>query len=926
MPGTPDFWQRAKRVVADALEREAGERDAFVAAACGGDSALLSEVRSLLAAHDSAGDALESPPPGAEGGSSLVGRRLGSYRVVRFVAEGGMGAVYEARQESPSRRVAIKVMRHGLFLGDAARRFRHEAEILGRLQHRAIAQVFEAGVASGPHSETLPWFAMEWIDGEPLTRYAARRSLSIRDRLALFARVCEGVDWAHRRGVVHRDLKPDNVLVDAAGEPKILDFGIARATAADSGVATLKTEIGQLLGTLPYMSPEQAKGDPGAIDLRSDVYSLGVMLYELLSGRLPADFARTTVPAALRAIEEEDAPPLGSLDPALGGDLEVIAAKALEKDRERRYGSASELAADLARFSNDEPIVARPPSALYAFSKFARRNRGLVGGVAAAFVVLVAGVIGTSIGLVRATRAREAALEERDRAIAAEREAAAIAAFLNRTLEAADPEDAGGEPTVRALLASAARDVEWDFADRPLVRARLHETLGRTYRGLGATALAEKHARSAADLFAAELGGDDPATFRARILWGEALADADDLAAAASVLEATAPLTRERLGPRHPVTLDGIEALALLRHSQGDLALAEALHREAIAGRVATLGAAHDATLSAKNNLSGVLLELGRPADAEALLRDVVAAREKSLGPTHPRTLTSLSNLALALDDGGARSAEAIALYRRVIEAGTVALGADHPRVLTARNNLGAALLRLGAGSEREHETEGIDLLAGALADRRRVFGARHEATRNSMSNLAIGYLRIGRYAEAETLARELVDLGNAAGDPALWLHLDTLSSALGEQHRNADAEPFARRALALVLERLGAENPRSLAVRNNLARTLQALERRDEALALFEENLAIARRVAPGAPPTAIQYPLNLGRCLVEMGRLAEAEEPLLSAARAALAAAGDGGSPARTELARKCADALVALYEAWGKPAEAAEWRSRR
>jgi len=316
---------------------------------------------------------------------------IGRYRVLRLLGEGGMGAVYEAEQDSPHGPVAVKVIRAGLLAPGLLKRFAQEVEILGRLHHPGIAQIYEAGVAE----DGQPFFAMEFIRGLPLDKYAGRRALTVPDRLELVARVCDAVRHAHEQGVIHRDLKPANILVDESGQAKVLDFGLARATDADLLSGAGLTQTGQLLGTPNYMSPEQVTGDPTAIDQRADVYALGVILFELLAHRLPYQLTNRPLAEAARLILEEEPPRLGSINPALRGDVETIVGKTLEKDPARRYASAAELAADLRRWLEHEPILARPPSALYHLRKFARRHKALVGGVVATVAALVLGLVGT---------------------------------------------------------------------------------------------------------------------------------------------------------------------------------------------------------------------------------------------------------------------------------------------------------------------------------------------------------------------------------------------------------------------------------------------------------------------------------------------------------------------------------------------------
>lgn len=404
-----------------AADLPAAEQRALLKAACPDDIALRAQVEQLLAndarleaANESA--FLKSPlvrplsepsgdtAPSYSAGGALLPSYLGRYRLIRLLGEGGMGTVYEAEQDSPRRTVALKVIRPGLASSALRTRFDHESQILGRLHHPGIAQVYEAGMAEGQ-----PFFAMEFVRGLPLDEYARLRARSLPSRLELLARVCDAVQHAHDQGVIHRDLKPANILVDDAGQPKVLDFGVARATDGDLRTGAGLTQSGQLLGTLAYMSPEQVTADPDAIDHRADVYALGVILFELAAQRLPYQLENRSLAESARLILEEDAPRLGSLNPELRGDVETIVAKAMEKDRTRRYPSAAYLATDLRRWVAHEPIQARPTSALYHFRKFARRHRGLVGGLVATGMALVLGLIVTLLFAVGEARQRDQA-------------------------------------------------------------------------------------------------------------------------------------------------------------------------------------------------------------------------------------------------------------------------------------------------------------------------------------------------------------------------------------------------------------------------------------------------------------------------------------------------------------------------------------
>ena len=443
--------------VFDQLAAAARRRSASLSceAACEGDAGLRTEVDRLLAVDDRLATSeghpsfLQSPllrfagarrptptapghrvtllpghlvslPPGhlvTLSPGHLV--KVGRYRVLRLLGEGGMGAVYEAEQDSPHRTVALKVIRPGLLSPALLKRFAQEVEILGRLRHSGIAQIHEAGLAE----DGQPFFAMEFIRGLPLDEYARLHGLDVDARVGLVARVCDAVQHAHDQGVIHRDLKPANILVEVTGQPKVLDFGVARATGADLQSGAGLTRTGQMLGTPSYMSPEQVTADPAAIDHRADVYALGVILFELLAHRLPYPLENRPLAEAARLILEHDPPRLGSINPELRGDVETIVAKALEKAPARRYPTAADLAADLRRWLAREPILARPPSALYHLGKFARRHKALVGGVAATVAALFLGLVGTMLFAVREAHQRGQAEQNARQAIDKEREA-----------------------------------------------------------------------------------------------------------------------------------------------------------------------------------------------------------------------------------------------------------------------------------------------------------------------------------------------------------------------------------------------------------------------------------------------------------------------------------------------------------------------
>ncbi len=662
----------------------------------------------------------------------LIGEQLNGWRLNRVIASGGMGTVYEANEVAGDRTVAIKLMRSGIASDGALRRFRFEADVLSRLQHEGIARVYDTGTH---HDGTggVPYFVMEYVaNAQPITEYADAKALSLRDRLRSFAKVCDAVHHGHQKGIIHRDLKPANILIDASsrgegGGPKIIDFGVARATDSDVALTTIATSAGQLLGTLQYMSPEQCGTDPGAVDIRSDIYSLGVVLYELVCGVVPYDVGEVGILEAVRIIREQPPKRPREMRSSLPADVETIVLKAMEKEPQRRYDSAAALADDVRRYLNDEPIVARPASFMYQLRKFALRNKGLVVGLSVAALALV-GATATSI--VSALSEAEARATAEQKNIALE----AVNKFMGGIFQAATPDQAlGREVTVLEALDEASKRIDEAFYDTPLVEATIRTAMGSAYYSLGAYEDALAHYEQAHRIRERELGATHPDTANALrgVAWS--LAYAGRSAEAIEQLHRVIEMLTIAEGAEHADVVEAKTVLVLAMIADGQHGDAEPIARQVLEqAHLVDSGFRHVAL----NNLGKVLMGQGRFEEALEILQplyDEIVTDDGESDPDErgPQGITMIiNNLGQCLVELH-RYEEARRHLARAVKIANNVFGPDNDFTLRYTNNYAGLLMKFGQFEVAE------ELYLDVLERRKRVLGAAHPHTLVTYQDLA---------------------------------------------------------------------------------------------------------------------------------------------------------------------------------------------
>jgi non-specific serine/threonine protein kinase/serine/threonine-protein kinase len=921
-----------------------------------------------------------------------VPERIGRYQIIRRIGRGGMGSVYEAEQDSPRRTVALKIIRAGVISPQLMQRFQYEAEVLGRLQHPGIAQIYEAGVFRAedqPDHEPQPYFAMELIDGLPITEYCQVHQLGTRERLELLARVSDAVQHAHQRGVIHRDLKPGNILVVSGtgaessesgsrsgsahgAQPKVLDFGVARATDSDIQTTTLRTDIGQLIGTVPYMSPEQASGDPGEIDTRSDVYALGVLAYEVLAGRLPYDIRQKMIHESLRIIREDPPTPLSSANRMFRGDVETIVATALTKEKERRYQSASALASDIRRYLNDEPIAARPPSALYQFRKFAQRNRAVVAGIVTTVLALVIGLAATiwyaageseqralavdneRIALEQERRASEKATEATANMQLATRRAAdvtKIAAFQEDMLEKLEPADLAHafitglrdeiarelalqdasardeavayfdsvvnqiNPTTlgatiidQEILSRATAALDTEFADQPLPRAKLQRTIGRIYRRLGHFEPAAALLTEAIDTITRESGENHPDVYDMRITMSRVLMESGHYDEAYELATTVQDLVSAATGPA--LGPDGELALEALV-ARSDILMTARRWDEAVPVQETALESLVRAYGSDAPETLGVMVALSTSLYSIGRLDEADRLSADAIERIRARAEpgTRLESSALS------NRAQLMVRMKRFDEAQELAKQAWSMTRRRVGDNAPDAILgvsnigfALQAGGKYE---EALPYFVQALASSQRVNGHDHPRTMTYANNCGYVLDQLNRFDEAEVYLRDVVDRKTRlyGEDDSRTIEAGrVIALTLVKLGRHADAAPLLHKKVEWYRDQYGDDHQQTLLMMINYAASLITLERYEEAEAVAGEAARRAEHVLGESEWLLHAYRGHHGKALMGLGRFQDAAFELERSCTGLRDLLGEDNSRVNSTTRT-----LAELYEKW-------------
>src|SRR5438876_2235032 len=756
---------RAKAIFLEALENHAPDQwPAFLDQACAGQPELRGRVEVLLAAHREAGTVQHqahaqgpaAPPSDVRGAVEAPGTVIGPYKLLQQIGEGGMGTVWMAEQTQPVRRkVALKIIKPGMDTRQVIARFEAERQALAMMAHVNIARVFDGGTTGSGR----PYFVMELVHGVPITKYSDDNHLTPRERLELFVPVCQAIQHAHQKGIIHRDIKPSNVMItlyDGKPVPKVIDFGVAKATEQKLTERTLFTQYGTMVGTLEYMSPEQAEMSALGVDTRSDIYSLGVLLYELLTGSTPLTHKRMKEAAyaeILRMIKEEEPPKPSTrlsdsgealasisaqrhMEPAkltklVRGELDWIVMKTLEKDRNCRYETANGFAADVQRYLSDEPVQACPPSAGYRFKKLMRRHKGPALAAAVVAAALVLGIAGTLVGLARALAAERDAVAARDVEVRQQQEAVTQRdrALTAESAARANEARAKDEEHKAKQSAAEAQAVLGFFQDRVLAAARPQGQDG----GLGIDATVRQAVDAAEPQIAPSFADQPTVEASVRNVLGLTYWYLGEAALASRQFERSLEVRRRVLGPDHPDSITSMNELANAYRDDGKLGRALPLFEEALKRLTTLLGPDHPDTPTVMNNLGNAHWAAGRPDRAMPLHEEALKRRTAQLGPDHPHTLHSMNNLAEAYHYGG-KLDEALPLLEETLKRRQARLGVDHPDTLTSMNNLASAYW---AANKLDRS---VPLFEATLKLVKAKLGPEHPRVLGTMFNLAVNY------------------------------------------------------------------------------------------------------------------------------------------------------------------------------------------